>query len=224
MPQRSRLLTLCLRNRTRQGHSQRLHRQKRSHDRRKGARGPRHGSRRARPFWGARLTDPKTRGGRRPATASGTRRYGYSANGQLVDDGAGHGRKYRRGSQTAARARREMAIRADARASPRSARRVDRAEDAFPACALLAAAHTGGSALANDRRTDAPLRSGMTRSGRMSLAVRPVFPQGSSLTSSSNGYRSRRKGSLCRLLLRACSGTDVAASPSTWALRTRSSS
>jgi hypothetical protein len=62
-------------------------------------------------------------------------------------------------------------------------------------------------------------------SERPLIAVRPVFPQGSSgLTSSSNGYLSRRKGSLCRLLLRACSGTDVAASPLTWALWQRAPS
>ena len=155
MPQRSRLLSLCSRNRARQGHSQRLHRQERSHDRRKaraaldmrrGARGRSEAL--ARQIRNARRTTP--------ATASGTGRYGYSVNGQLVDHGAGHGRKYRRRSQAAARARREVAIGADARASPRSARRVDRAEDAFSACALLAAAHTSGSALANDRRTDAP--------------------------------------------------------------------
>jgi hypothetical protein len=106
------------------------------------------------------LDRSETRGARRPATASGTRRYSYFANGQLVDHGAGHGRKYRRRSQTAARARREVAIGADARAGPRSTRRVDRAEDAFSACALLAAAHISGSALANGRRADSPLRSG----------------------------------------------------------------
>jgi hypothetical protein len=69
---------------------------------------------------------------------------------------------------------------------------VDRAEDAFSACALLAAAHTSGSALANDRRTDAPLRSGTPLApGGCRLRCGPCRPQCSSgLTSSSNGYRS----------------------------------
>jgi hypothetical protein len=81
-------------------------------------------------------------GARRPATAP-FRRYGYSANGQLVNHGAGHGRKHPGRSETAAQARREVATRADARAPPRSPRRVDSAEDPCSARALLAAAIRG---------------------------------------------------------------------------------
>ena len=191
MPQRSRLLSLCSRNRARQGHSQRLHRQERSHDRRKGRaaldmrRGARgHSEALARQIRNAREDDARHRI--------------WHQTLRLLRERA------TRGSWSGSRPKVPSTISGGSASASRSGHRGRRESESSKRSTsgsrrrrfLRMRSSRGGSHQrvgASERSPDrcAPPIGHAARSGRMPIAVQPGSPQCSSgLTSSSNGYRS----------------------------------